>query len=153
MIVKPLGWSLIRPHIYTTPDVIRQADLTLQFLNIWTRGHKGRKLKDSETMYWLARRHNFLFNVVTNADTVSVFDRLYSRYHGYDPSTGSKASASRSLPWLKSIMVCWYRHIIFIYERVLGNPSFCWPRKSKDCSPSSIPHRRPQGLDVAEGDV
>ena len=96
---------------------------------------------------FLARSHNFQSNVVTNAITVSVFDRLYSRYHSYHPSTSSKANASRSLPRLKSIKVCWYRHIL--YEKEFWEPKFLLTKNKQrlfsflhSSSPPAGPRRR-----------
>ena len=61
------------------------VELTLRFLDIWTRAHEGQKFKVSHTVYRVAqknfgleRSHNFPSNAVNNAITLSVFDIIYS---------------------------------------------------------------------------
>ena len=153
MIVKPLGWSLIRPHIYTTPDVIRQADLTLQFLNIWTRGHEGRKLKDSETTVCTG-----LLDLTTACPML--LPMLLPRRFSTDCTHVTIATTPVPVARPTRLGVCrdskasrFVDTDTYYMRRSSGSPSFCWPRTIEDCSASSIPHRRPQGLDVAEGDV
>ena len=40
-----------------------------------------------------------------------------------------------------------------LYEKTSGRNKFLLTKNKQDCSASTIPHSRPQGLDVAEGDV
>ena len=70
----PSEWHPICPHVDEGRKIERQPHF------VFYRSNQS---------YWLARPDNFLSNAVsnavTNALTVSGFDRLYSRYHGYRP--------------------------------------------------------------------